>query len=545
MSSVNPLQTQTIAAQNGAPAALAGASTGVFAGGGLAFWDFILGGAQTADGTVAGSLLTLTQNAKTSAETKTTLQPADIESGLTVALDGIDLEGLELDEEDTLKLLELAHLLEERDIALPDLAVPANAPELEARIAKLAKIIDHLTNGLTTDTSGKPLLDFVVGKLDERMEFLRASLESIRGGEGMEDDRNFQLLIALGLTPAEITQLADSIRDAEEKLGREVTIEDILAGVVNIVPAPENPADISAEDAGIELALDTQAGAEAALLPASTDAGEILAAQLNAMAVGGTPEDMLASDLDPSGARRDGRIMRGLELLQKLMIAENGYQPADAKNGGANAMLQAGFSAAAQAQAHAEGDVALPKSWFQALLDRLDFSSFDIHGGLPLSQAGQAAHAASAIQQAGQPHPATQIISATLTKAAQNGGPSNMTIQLDPPEMGRVEIRLEFGPDKTMKAHMIVEKPETFHMLHRDSAFLERALYDAGMDGGGSALSFELAQDGSAFDQNNNGRGGDNDSGGSSGSADEEIIHSTMTWQIDPETGHVRYDIYA
>ena len=107
---------------------------------------------------------------------------------------------------------------------------------------------------------------------------------------------------------------------------------------------------------------------------------------------------------------------------------------------------------------------------------------------------------------------------------------------------------MTFSKDKTMKAVVKAETPETFMMLQRDAQILERALHDAGLDAD-SGLSFELAQDGEFMDQNNQ-RGGGHDQGGTgrggNSNGDElEIIESTMTWRVDPNTGHTRYDIYA
>lgn len=146
------------------------------------------------------------------------------------------------------------------------------------------------------------------------------------------------------------------------------------------------------------------------------------------------------------------------------------------------------------------------------------------------------AHAAS------QPHPATQVVAATISKAAANGETKNITLQLEPPELGRVEVRMSFSKDKTVKAIVVAEKPETHLMLQRDGHLLERALFDSGLDASGSSLSFELANQGYDFD----GRGGDGNGGyARNEGAPEEIIESTMTWRVDPETGHMRYSILA
>ena len=136
----------------------------------------------------------------------------------------------------------------------------------------------------------------------------------------------------------------------------------------------------------------------------------------------------------------------------------------------------------------------------------------------------------------------------TLNKMASGGNTSEMTIQMDPPELGRVLAKLQFGKDKTVKAVLMVEKPETYTMLIRDAASLERALQNAGLTTDSASLSFELAQDGSAFNSDNDGQGGGEPSGkgGMMAANDsEDIIQTSMTWQVDSETGYVRYSLLA
>jgi flagellar hook-length control protein FliK len=142
-------------------------------------------------------------------------------------------------------------------------------------------------------------------------------------------------------------------------------------------------------------------------------------------------------------------------------------------------------------------------------------------------------------------HPATQMLAVNIQKAAGGGQDRTISLALDPPELGRVEVRLSFSKNKTMKAHVITEKPETYMMLQRDAETLQRALSESGLESDGG-LSFELAEQGFDFHQNNE-RGGGHDNGGTGTSEQqnntEELIHTTMTWHIDPHSGHVRYDI--
>lgn len=146
---------------------------------------------------------------------------------------------------------------------------------------------------------------------------------------------------------------------------------------------------------------------------------------------------------------------------------------------------------------------------------------------------------------ASQPHPGTQMVAATLQKGAASGEAKSIRIQLDPPELGRVEVRMEFGKDKTVKAVLTAEKPETFMMLQRDAQLLERALQDAGLEADASSLSFELAQDNEGFSQDGRHDGSRNKTGRNGNEGEEEIIETTMTWQVDPDSGHMRYNILA
>lgn len=159
-------------------------------------------------------------------------------------------------------------------------------------------------------------------------------------------------------------------------------------------------------------------------------------------------------------------------------------------------------------------------------------------GGLT-SLAVQAGHASL-------PHPATQAVAFTIQKSIADGQNKTIALELDPPELGRLEIRMTFNKDKTMKAHVIAEKPETYMMLQRDSDTLQRILEASGLEGDGG-LSFELAEHGFDFDQNNS-RGGGHDAGGTGSGSDTaktDIIESTMMWHVDPDTGHMRYNILA
>ncbi len=86
--------------------------------------------------------------------------------------------------------------------------------------------------------------------------------------------------------------------------------------------------------------------------------------------------------------------------------------------------------------------------------------------------------------------------------AQARDGKHRFEIRLDPPELGRIDVRLDVDHHGQVTSRLIVERAETLDLLRRDAPALERALQAAGLktDGG---LDFSLR------DQANHGSGRD------------------------------------
>jgi len=88
-------------------------------------------------------------------------------------------------------------------------------------------------------------------------------------------------------------------------------------------------------------------------------------------------------------------------------------------------------------------------------------------------------------------------------------GVSTFEIRLDPPEMGRIDIKLELAQDGRVTAHLAIEKADTLDLMQRDSKALEQALRDAGLDVDSDTLNFSLQSgndgEGANLDQSANG----------------------------------------
>ena len=86
-----------------------------------------------------------------------------------------------------------------------------------------------------------------------------------------------------------------------------------------------------------------------------------------------------------------------------------------------------------------------------------------------------------------------------IAQQAQNGV-KRFNIRLDPPELGRLEIRLDVTREGQVTTHLIVERVETLDLLQRDARALERALQNAGLDTSEDGLKFSLKDQGLAHD---------------------------------------------
>jgi flagellar hook-length control protein FliK len=75
-----------------------------------------------------------------------------------------------------------------------------------------------------------------------------------------------------------------------------------------------------------------------------------------------------------------------------------------------------------------------------------------------------------------------------VTRALDQGR-TEIRIQLDPPELGEVDIHLEFR-ELRLSATVSAERADTLDLLQRDARTLARALREAGVELADSDLSF-------------------------------------------------------
>lgn len=517
MSNISPIGLTKIASGSGIQnaQALSGSSTGLFANvTGLNFMDLII------------ARLTADETQKTAEKPQTT----EIK------------DTANLQKQNPLTLLQLALASQTTDengnIVLGD--AEGQVKKLETQLGLTNKIINHLKNVLPENPDNGTIFQKLLTKLQTKSDTLQASLSALESGVITKDtpveDIPLPILILFGLNPSEITDVTNKVQELEAKLGRDITVEDMIVGVGGLLPPPQTSvlASISVQPPKIAQETSDITGQ----IDDITEPTDDLAARLNALDVGGESSDPMKANED------------------SLLNTEKEYTPAKpelniAPEKKAALHLTKGVDVKNMATLN---DMTIPANMSGADIESAIIEKFGLQPtpSLSLGNTAQSANIIATSATAGQPHPAANMIAAHISKFANpNTGDQTMMLRLDPPELGNVAIRLKFGRDNSVKAHITVEKPETYMMLQRDALTLERTLQNSGFDTSGSAISFELANQGDNPFNNNGEGGGEKDFGkggignGQDALSGDNIIQSSVMWQIDPDSGHVRYNIFA
>lgn len=124
--------------------------------------------------------------------------------------------------------------------------------------------------------------------------------------------------------------------------------------------------------------------------------------------------------------------------------------------------------------------------------------------------ASRAANSAHAITQTGARAPQApagtpaEQVSVQIQHGLRNQV-DRINVRLHPAALGKVEVKLELAPDKTVQAVVTAERQETLDMLARDARVLQRAFEEAGLQADQNSLSFRHDSGGndtaSTFDQ--------------------------------------------
>ncbi|MDB5413152.1 MAG: hypothetical protein JWR10_1487 [Rubritepida sp.] len=118
------------------------------------------------------------------------------------------------------------------------------------------------------------------------------------------------------------------------------------------------------------------------------------------------------------------------------------------------------------------------------------------------------------------PPPARQVASVAIALAFTPGPSNGFDLSLEPPELGRVQIRVQREGD-SHSVRVTAERPETLALLQRDRHELDRNLAEAGLrvDAGGIDFSLETHGGDARPGQHDSARGDDRRGGHSGGTS--------------------------
>ncbi len=409
-------------------------------------------------------------------------------------------------------------------------ALALNQQALDGDLKPLAGI-ESILKGLLVETEGAQHADIL-----SKLQKIVARLEELGQGET-------PAFIATNLTPEQITKLKEQLTAQIESSGT-TEISDaetdgefaqIFIGLINIVaPKQQNASPETTALSGSAVKTPQPLGIDQGQA-ANNQPFQSLAARLNNLVASAGEGLSISEELALEELSKDKDFT---SLIKQVGAGKpNALGVTTGTGGDTPPSVNPALSALQGWPFTLTGSLLTPAEWVDPLLQELGIQGINTAVTTP----GNLTSLVTNAQSAAHAHSATQMVAATIQKNAANGENKSITLQLDPPDLGKVRVRLEFGHDKTMKAVMLVEKPETYAMLQRDAHVLERAIQEIGLDSGGG-MEFELAQDGHDF-SHDGGHDGDGSQGGGGDAPGEDTIETTMDWYVDPDTGLTRYDL--
>jgi hypothetical protein len=88
--------------------------------------------------------------------------------------------------------------------------------------------------------------------------------------------------------------------------------------------------------------------------------------------------------------------------------------------------------------------------------------------------------------------PADQILPALVSALKTVDGTASVTVRLQPPELGQVQIRIDQTTAGTSRINITTERPETLQLLQSDEPRLQQALDQAGVLSTGRTVTFQV-----------------------------------------------------
>jgi flagellar hook-length control protein FliK len=208
-----------------------------------------------------------------------------------------------------------------------------------------------------------------------------------------------------------------------------------------------------------------------------------------------TPADSGAADTEPAPAKHLHSKLADKDKTASAANADEGAGESAAPKGATSSLKPASSEASTPQTHHAHA--APPADPASQPADPRALPAPPNEAAIAVSQVPTPAHVASpwigtsaAAVATSAPVPLTGVAVEIATRALE--GKHRFEIRLDPPELGRIDVRLDVGRDGQVTSRLIVERAETLDLLRRDAPALERALQSAGLRTNDSGLEFSL-----------------------------------------------------
>jgi flagellar hook-length control protein FliK len=179
----------------------------------------------------------------------------------------------------------------------------------------------------------------------------------------------------------------------------------------------------------------------------------------------------------PTNSSNTGESGKGVKTATHV-VASDGVANSSTPHAQPQAELQVASGGPATLQSQAPGDSSSNPS--------------------PSPTSGTVASAAAINSQQPVPAAAPVVVAVPLAglaleiSARAQTGKNRFEIRLDPPELGRINVRLDVDRDGHVTSHLMVDRADTLDLLRRDASNLERALQQAGLKTSDNSLQFSL-----------------------------------------------------
>jgi flagellar hook-length control protein FliK len=269
-------------------------------------------------------------------------------------------------------------------------------------------------------------------------------------------------------------------------------------------PRPVNPQIQQAAQPGAATLAANDDSADADEIAAAGQTQNTPAAQNNAPAAPAAEEDQ-AQDAEVAATNAPAAKPTGKPA--KTDSAKTDTKTADIKAKADDAADNTATANAADTKTDAANAALNAKAAATQDASRPADTNHQVVNSLAAPQAQQPAQSAALtqhhVQVTAQPTPNVPALAVEIAAKSLSGA-KQFDIRLDPPELGRVEVRLSIDATGKASAHLSADTPQTLDLLQKDAPALTRALREAGLDVSQDGLNFSLRHQGSQDSNANN-----------------------------------------